>query len=127
MKISIVTATFNSALTIKDTLECIQLQDYPFVEHIIIDGNSIDDTLKIVSEFSHIAKVISEKDKGIYDAMNKGIGAATGDIIGILNSDDIYISNVILSKIANVFEDKSIDVIYADLQYVKHNNFNRVI
>src|SRR5579871_1013265 len=127
MKISIITATYNSAATIKDTLQCIQKQDYPFIEHIIIDGNSVDETLKIVSEFSHITKVISEKDNGIYYAMNKGISAATGDVIGILNSDDIYTNDFILSRLAREFADESIDVVYADLQYVKHNDFDKVV
>jgi glycosyltransferase len=126
-KISIITTTYNSAKTIRDTLNCIKQQDYPLIEHIIVDGNSIDDTLKIVAEFSHISKIVSEKDNGIYEAMNKGIFLATGDVIGILNSDDIYSSDSIITTIANEFEDESIDVVYADLQYVKHNNFNRVV
>jgi glycosyltransferase involved in cell wall biosynthesis len=127
MKISIVTITFNSSKTIRDTLTCIQHQDYPFIEHIIVDGNSGDDTLKIVAEFSHISKVISEKDSGIYEAMNKGITLASGEVIGILNSDDIYASDSIISEIVKEFEDKNIDAVYADLQYVRHNNFNRVV
>ena len=77
MKISLITATYNSASTIRDTLQCIQEQDYADIEHIVVDGGSADDTLRIVAEFPHIAKVISEKDEGIYDAMNKGIAAAT--------------------------------------------------
>jgi glycosyltransferase involved in cell wall biosynthesis len=126
-KISISTTTYNSAKTIRDTLNCISQQDYPLIEHIIIDGNSIDDTLKIVAEFSHVSKIISEKDNGIYEAMNKGVSLATGDVIGILNSDDIYSNNSIITIIAKEFEDENIDVLYADLQYVKHNNFNRVV
>jgi glycosyltransferase involved in cell wall biosynthesis len=126
-KISIITTTYNSAKTIRDTLNCIRQQDYPLIEHIIIDGNSIDDTLKIVAEFSHISKIVSEKDNGIYEAMNKGVSLATGDVIGILNSDDIYSNDSIITIVAKEFEDENIDVLYADLQYVKHNNFNRVV
>jgi glycosyltransferase involved in cell wall biosynthesis len=122
MKISIITATYNSAATIKDTLAIVAAQDYPFVEHIIIDGSSKDDTLKIVEDFKHVAKVISEKDKGIYDAMNKGVQLATGDVIGILNSDDFYTGPSILSMVAAAFEDPSVEAVYGDLQYVKPTN-----
>jgi glycosyltransferase involved in cell wall biosynthesis len=127
MKISIITITFNSEKTIRDTLDCVRQQDYPSIEHIIIDGNSGDDTLKIVAEYSHIAKIVSEKDNGVYEAMNKGITLATGDVVGILNSDDIYANDSIVTKIAKEFENKNIDVVYADLQYVRHNNFNRIV
>jgi glycosyltransferase len=126
-KISIITTTFNSEKTIRDTLNCIRQQDYPLIEHIIVDGNSGDDTLKIVAEFPHISKIISEKDNGIYEAMNKGVSLATGDVIGILNSDDIYASDLIITTIAKEFEDENIHAVYADLQYVRHNNFNRVV
>ncbi|HEY4877198.1 MAG TPA: glycosyltransferase family 2 protein [Puia sp.] len=126
-KISIITTTYNSAKTIRDTLTCIKQQNYPLIEHIIVDGNSIDNTLKIVAEFSHISKIVSEKDNGIYEAMNKGISLATGDVIGILNSDDIYSNDSIITTIANEFEDENTDAVYADLQYVKHNNFNRIV
>jgi glycosyltransferase involved in cell wall biosynthesis len=127
MKISIITATYNSAATVKDTLTSIQQQDYPDIEHIIVDGRSIDNTLKIVSGFPHIAKVISEKDKGIYDAMNKGISLATGAVIGILNSDDIYTNPTVLSTVAKVFGDPKVMTCYADLQYVHPGNLNRTI
>ncbi len=127
LPISIITATYNSAKTVKDTLLCIQHQDYPAIEHIIVDGKSSDNTLEIVRQFSHVAKIISEKDGGIYDAMNKGIGEATGEIIGILNSDDIYTNQLVLSKVAKVFEDSKVDGCYADLQYVHFNDLNKVV
>ena len=85
MRISIVTPTFNSAATIRDTLNSIGSQDHANIEHIIVDGGSKDDTLKIVSEYPHVSKIISEPDRGLYDAMNKGIRLATGDVVGILN------------------------------------------
>ena len=103
MKISIITATYNSSATVADTLTCISGQDHKDIEHIIIDGGSTDNTLDIVGRFSHVAKIVSGKDKGIYDAMNKGIGLATGAVIGILNSDDIYTDPAVLSDIARGF------------------------
>lgn len=126
MKISIITATYNSASTIRDTLTCIAGQQYPFIEHIIVDGLSKDNTLAIVQEFHHVAKVISEKDNGIYDAMNKGVKLATGDVVGILNSDDFYTGPTILSKVVAAFEDPSVEAVYGDLQYVKPDNVQKV-
>jgi glycosyltransferase involved in cell wall biosynthesis len=126
MKISVITATFNSASTIRDTLDCVRRQDHPEVEHIIIDGKSTDDTLIIVSGFPHVTKVVSEKDKGIYDAMNKGIGFATGDIIGILNSDDLYIDHTVLSDVAQAFADPAVMTVYADLQFIDAGDINRI-
>lgn len=126
MKISIITATYNSAGTVRDTLETIASQQHPDIEHIIVDGRSSDDTLDIVKGFSHVSRVISEKDKGIYDAMNKGIGIAAGDIIGILNSDDVYTDNFVLSDIAAAFEDPAVMTVYADLQYVDAVDLRKV-
>ncbi|HMH23208.1 MAG TPA: glycosyltransferase family 2 protein [Puia sp.] len=127
MKISIITATYNSAATLRDTLTCIRQQDHPDIEHILVDGKSTDETLKIASEFPHISKIVSEKDKGIYDAMNKGLALATGEVIGILNSDDIYNAPDIISTIAAVFEDNAVKTTYADLQYVHQGNLDKVI
>lgn len=129
MKISIITATYNSAATIKDTLISVNNQDYPNIEHIIIDGNSSDNTLDIVREYGkRVTTIVSEPDKGIYDAMNKGIRAATGDIVGILNSDDFYAYDDVISKIVSVFEaDDNIEGVYTDLYYVKQNNPDEVV
>src|SRR3954464_8142605 len=90
MKVSIITATYNSGLTIKDTLFSIETQSYPNIEHLVIDGLSRDNTLELVQQSGHVCQLLSEPDNGIYDAMNKGIRLAGGDIIGILNSDDFY-------------------------------------
>ena len=93
MKISIITVTYNSEKTIKTTLNSVACQSWGDIEHIIINGQSTDKTLSIIKNYPHITKVISEKDRGIYDAMNKGILNATGDVIGFLNSDDWFFDN----------------------------------
>lgn len=126
MTISIITATYNSASTVRDTLSSIASQQYPFIEHIIVDGVSNDNTLDIVNGFPHVAKVISEKDNGIYDAMNKGVKLATGDVIGILNSDDFYTNPTILSKVAAAFSDPAVETVYGDLQYVRFTDVQAV-
>jgi len=126
LKLTVITPSYNSAGTIRDTLQSIAAQDYPFVEHIIIDGHSTDGTLKIVSEYPHVSRMISAKDEGIYHAMNKGLGLATGDVIGILNSDDLYTSDQVLSQVAKVFEDESVDGCYADLQYVNPKQLDKI-
>jgi glycosyltransferase len=127
LKISIITVSFNSENTIRDTLESVRCQDYSSVEHIIIDGASTDRTLEIIKHSGHVAKVISERDNGLYDAMNKGIAEATGDIIGILNSDDVYENSGVLTQIARIFESSGADTVYGDLQYVKQDDLNKTI
>jgi glycosyltransferase involved in cell wall biosynthesis len=109
-----------------DTMHSVAQQDYPGIEHIIVDGASQDGTLRIVKEFNHNISIISEKDNGIYDAMNKGIRAASGDIIGILNSDDVYVEPKVISKIAAVFQDPAVLCCYADLQYMDARDTNRI-
>lgn len=120
MKISIITTTFNSEKTIKNTIESIIFQSHQNIEYIIIDGASTDNTLNIIQEYQkkYPIKLVSEPDSGIYDAMNKGIDLATGDIIGILNSDDFYKNNEVLSAVNKTFLDNETDAIYADLEYV---------
>jgi glycosyltransferase involved in cell wall biosynthesis len=127
MKLSIITATYNSAATVADTLASVAGQTYPQVEHVIVDGLSKDNTLVIVADFPHVAQVHSGKDKGIYDAMNKGLDLATGEVIGILNSDDVYAHHDVLQKVMACFQDASVDAVYADLQYVAADDLNRVI
>lgn len=128
MKITIITVAFNAAETIADTLRSVANQTYPNIEHILIDGASRDGTMAIVKEHgSHLAKCISEPDRGIYDAMNKGIGLATGDIIGFLNADDFYASSRSLETIANAFSDPDIEACYGDLLYVRKNDPSSVV
>lgn len=131
MKISIITTTFNSEKTIRDTIESIINQTYTDYEYIIIDGASDDHTIDIVKEYEPILgnklKWISEKDKGIYDAMNKGILLATGEIIGILNSDDFFSSNNILDTISKSFQNEKIDAIYGDVHFINDKNPNKIV
>jgi len=127
MRISIITVSHNSAATIKDTLQCISEQEYNDIEHIIVDGKSVDNTATIINGFTHINKFISEPDGGLYDAMNKGIQLATGDIIGILNSDDIYADNAVLNKVAAAFNSTDAHCVYGDLQYVQTNNLHKIV
>ncbi len=122
MKISIITVSYNSEKTISDTLESVKNQNYSNIEHIIIDGESKDSTLQILKSYPHISKIISEKDEGIYDAMNKGIKKASGDIIGILNSDDIFENDNIVSEVIKKFEDLDIDALYGNISYFATEN-----
>ena len=126
MKISIITPCYNSAATIGDTLKSVAMQDYSPIEHIIVDGASTDNTLEIINSFPHVSVLVSGNDKGIYDAMNKGIAMATGDVIGILNSDDVYTNSRVVSMVMKEFENRMIDAVYADLQYVKYNDLERI-
>ena len=127
MKVSIITATYNSASTVKDTLDSVRDQDYPDIEHIIVDGLSKDQTLKVVGEYPHITTVVSEKDDGIYDAMNKGISMVKGDIVGILNSDDFYAGKDVISLVVNAFTKTGCDAVYGDLVYVDKDNVDKVV
>ncbi len=127
MKISIITVSYNSANTIRDTLKSISTQEYTSIEHIIVDGKSTDNTSQVVQEFPHVSLFISEKDSGLYEAMNKGLQAATGDVIGILNSDDVYTDRTVLTKIAAAFTDPAIYCVYGDLQYVSPQNLQKVV
>jgi glycosyltransferase involved in cell wall biosynthesis len=127
MKISIITICYNSESTIEDTIKSVIAQDYDNVEYIIVDGLSKDSTMEIVERYKDgVATVISEKDKGIYDAMNKGVLAATGDIVGILNSDDFYADNTVLSAVAEKFESTGCETLYADLVYVDRTDTEKV-
>ena len=128
MKISIITVCYNSAVTIYDTINSVNTQTHPNIEHIFIDGLSRDDTLNIInSNAQRNPIVISENDNGLYDAMNKGILLATGDIIGILNSDDIYENKNIISNIMNQIELCKVDSAYGDLIYTKSDDLNYII
>lgn len=127
VRVSIITVTYNSEATIKDTLESVKNQSYSNIEHILVDGNSKDRTVEIIKSYPHVSKCISERDMGLYDAMNKGLQLATGDVIGILNSDDFYAENDVIQKVAELFERENPDTIYGDLDYVDPVEVNKVI
>ena len=127
MKVSIITITYNSAATIKDTVESVINQSHQNIEYIIIDGKSTDGTLEILESYkTKIATLVSEKDKGLYDALNKGIALATGDLIGIIHSDDFYTNNLVIEHIVTAIEESNADAAYADLFYVDKVDTNKV-
>lgn len=130
MKISIITVTFNSGSTVRDTIESVLKQKYAEIEYLIVDGASKDNTLEIVKEmephFQGRLRYMSEPDKGIYDAMNKGIEMATGDVVGILNSDDFFTSDDVITQVAEAFsKDNCIDAVYGDIHFVKNDNLEK--
>jgi glycosyltransferase involved in cell wall biosynthesis len=128
MLVSIITVCFNSEKTIRDTIESVMSQDYAEIEYLIIDGGSTDGTMAIVREYgSRIQKIISEPDRGIYDAMNKGISNSSGDVIGILNSDDVYMESNSVSKLINKLVESGADSVYADLIVVERFNLSNVL
>ena len=127
-KITVITPTFNSANTILANLVSVKNQKYKNLEHIIIDNKSDDGTLNLIKKQNdNRIKIVSEQDNGIYDAINKGIKLAKGEIISILHSDDKYYNNHTLLNIINNFKDRNIDIIYGDLLYTKKNNLNKII
>ncbi len=126
MKVSIVTVCFNSDKTIEDTLKSIKSQTYSNIEYILVDGLSKDCTNDIIKNYDDIVSIhISEKDNGLYDAMNKGISLASGDIVGILNSDDVLADESVIEEIVAGFDDVSVDAVYSDLIYVSEHNLNK--
>lgn len=128
MKISVITATYNREKTVLEALNSLRQQTYSDYEHIIQDGGSTDRTLEIVqAEADPKTHIVSEADGGIYDALNKGIKRASGDIIGLMHSDDFFATETVLEKVAAAFEDPSIDGVYGDLEYVSANDVTRVI
>lgn len=127
MKISIITVCFNSATTIGYTINSVASQSYAYKEHIIVDGNSSDATVESVRASSCVSRFVSEPDKGIYDAMNKGIALAAGDVVGTLNADDFYANDQVLAEVAKVFLDPTIEACYGDLVYVRQDNVNQVV
>jgi glycosyltransferase involved in cell wall biosynthesis len=128
LKVSIITVCFNSEKTISDTINSVLSQSYKEIEYIIIDGGSSDGTLQIIKSYTcGIAKFISEPDNGIYEAINKGIRFATGDIIGILNSDDIIEDKRVIEKIANTFSENEIDAVYGDVQFVDAKKGSKIV
>lgn len=127
MKITIITVCFNAASTIKKTLDSVAGQTHASIEHIVIDGSSKDGTLEILKNHkTHFYTLLSEPDKGVYDAMNKGLRMATGEVIGILNADDIFAHKDVLHDIAELFSDNNIEAIFGDVEYFSLLKPNRV-
>jgi len=128
VKITVVTAVYNGAETIEDTLRSVALQTHPDIEHIVVDGASTDATLAIVERYRNgIARLISEPDRGVYDAMNKGLSVATGEIVGFLNADDVFATPTVLSRIAETLAPADIDASYANLDYVSQTDPTRIV
>ena len=128
MKVSIITVSYNSARTIRATIESVLSQDYPNLEYLVVDGGSTDGTVAILREYAdRITRWVSEKDQGMYDAMNKGIAMATGDVIGILNSDDTYMTKHVVSKMMVALTGAQTDVVFADLILVDQHHPEKVL
>lgn len=128
LKISIITVSYNSGKTIQTAIESVLSQDYPQIEYIVVDGHSTDNTVEVIKSYStKIDKWISEPDQGIYDAMNKAIQLATGEVVGILNSDDFYYDSTIISTVMEVFKTQTIDAVFGDLVFVDANNLSKIV
>ena len=129
MKISIITVCYNSANTLKDTILSVAKQSYKNIEYIIIDGGSKDATLEIIDQYKDtITTYISEPDKGLYDAMNKGINLATGEVVGFINSDDLFCDDNALEKVMSVFIEKNfLDSVFSDVLYVSQNDVSKIV
>jgi glycosyltransferase involved in cell wall biosynthesis len=128
MKISIITVCYNSAATLADALASVDAQTWPDLEHWVVDGASRDTTLQVVAAHPQPWRhVVSERDKGIYDAMNKGLALAQGDVIGFINSDDFYASPEAVAKVAAAFEDDSVEAVYGDLCYVRQDQPGQIV
>lgn len=128
MKVSIITVTYNSEKYLEDCILSVSKQAYKNIEHIIVDGKSTDGTINIIKKHdATIARWISETDRGIYDAINKGIEMATGDIVGILNSDDILVAEDVIGSIVQAFQENNVDTVYGDLEYVSAADTNKIL
>lgn len=128
MKISIITIAYNSENSISDAINSVLSQTYPDIEYIIVDGKSKDKTVEIVKSYGNkISKFVSEPDKGIYDALNKGIEMASGDVVGFMHSDDLFADEHVIEKVAGLFKEKDVDSIYGDLNYVFKNDTNKIL
>lgn len=128
VKVSIITPAYNSGATIGDTVRSVVSQTYPHIEYIVVDGGSTDQTLAVLEPYKQrIARIISEPDRGLYDAMNKGIRAATGDVVGILNSDDFFTSPDVIQTIAGLFQTETIDAVYGDVHFVDPSDLGKCV
>ncbi len=128
LKITVITVAYNAARTIAETICSVAEQDYSDVEHIVIDGASPDGTAEVVRQTpGRVTRLLSEPDRGVYDAMNKGIAMATGDVIGFLNADDMYAHSGVLSRVAEALSNPDVDACYADLVYVDPKDLRKIV
>ncbi len=128
MRITVITVSYNSAATIGDTLRSIGRQTYPDIEHIVVDGASKDDTMAVVKTHgAHVAKIVSERDQGIYDAMNKGLALASGDFVGFLNADDMFAGPDVVAAIARAASAANVDAVFGDLVYVNKDRPSELV
>lgn len=128
MKITVITVCFNSAKTIEDTIRSVASQVHPDIEYLLVDGASSDSTLDVIEQYRcTLAKVISEPDRGIYDAMNKGVAMASGELIGFLNADDVYADASVLAKVANIMEREDIDALFGDVEFFRDEDPEGVV
>lgn len=128
LKITVITVAYNAAATIAETIRSVAAQDYPKVEHIVIDGASLDGTAEIARRTpGRVSRLVSEPDDGLYDAMNKGLALATGDVVGFLNADDVYAHSGVLNRVAESLSNANVDACYADLVYVAPSDPHRIV
>jgi glycosyltransferase involved in cell wall biosynthesis len=128
MKISVITVCFNSVRTLGDTLESVAAQKHLEIEHIVVDGASTDGTLKIIERYGkHVALLISEPDQGIYDAMNKGLRLATGEVIGFLNADDVYADSGVVERVSAIMAKDGLDALFGDAEFVSPDRPNQTV
>ncbi len=127
LKISIITVVYNAEQFLRDCIQSVLAQDYADLEYILIDGNSTDASFEIAKAYQNeISVLISEPDKGMYDALNKGIGMATGEVIGILNADDMLADSGVITAVAKMFQEPSVEAVYGDLNYVAPHEVAKV-
>ena len=128
LKVSIITAVYNRSETIASAIKSVQIQEYPNISHVIVDGGSTDGTMERIKELQSANQIVnSEPDEGIYDALNKGIKLADGDIVGLVHSDDFFSDELVISDVVSAFSDPNVQLVYGDLDYVEESNTNKVV